>query len=516
MRTGFYARISLGVQLAATASLAAIASIALGQPATKGEWGPVIPFPNVPIHVHVLPDGKVLFWGRREWDTSVNPPKPAGDGSLDPRKCTPRIWDPETGTFAATANKPGFNLFCSGHTFLADGRLLVVGGHITDSHGEPRATIYDYTNATDPWKEIDSMGRGRWYPTAVTLSDGRVVVSSGSDEDAAVNDVQQVEDNGHWTSIVDFQGLPLYPRMHVEPGGKVLMSGLNLEQLPDHRFLGTYLLDVQANNGHGEWKRLDAPHRGPQRDYYPSVMFDVGKIIVMGGGNPPLKTADVLDLSKTPLEWKPTDDMHFARRQHNATILADGTVLVTGGTQGGGFNDLHVGAPIRSADLWNPATKHWTLMAKMDVDRCYHSTAVLLPDATVLCAGGGEYRPDDDHPNALKDSHLDAQIFSPPYLFHGLRPQITSAPNQITYGEKFVVDTPNPGDVQAVTWICLSSVTHSFNMTQRFMSLDHEIDNGKLQVTAPANAKVSPPGHYMLFILDGNGSPSKAKILRIK
>ncbi len=116
--------------------------------------------------------------------------------------------------------------------------------------------------------------------------------------------------------------------------------------------------------------------------------------------------------------------MHFARRQHNATLLPDGTVLVMGGTQGNGgesngFNDLTPGQPIRSAELWDPKTGHWTLMARASVDRCYHSVAVLLPDATVLSAGGGEYRPNNnlDRENNPNDSHKNAQIFSPPYLF---------------------------------------------------------------------------------------------------
>jgi len=169
--------------------------------------------------------------------------------------------------------------------------------------------------------------------------------------------------------------------------------------------------------------------------------------------------------------------MHFARRQHNATLLPDGTVLVTGGTQGNGakyqgeqngFNDLRIGSPIRAAEIWNPDTGHWTQCAEASVDRCYHSTAFLLPDATVVSAGGGEYSPaNNGAPNLPEDTHRDAQIFSPPYLFHGVRPVITSAPNDVTYSEAFTIGTANSGQVGAVNWIRLSSVTHSNNMNQR-------------------------------------------------
>src|SRR5216683_685366 len=78
--------------------------------------------------------------------------------------------------------------------------------------------------------------------------------------------------------------------------------------------------------------------------------------------------------------------MHFRRRQHNATLPPDGTVPVTGGTQGGGgptngFNDVPANQPVHAAELGDPASQEWTLLAAEEVDRCYHSTAVLLPDA---------------------------------------------------------------------------------------------------------------------------------------
>jgi hypothetical protein len=485
---------------------------ALAQDNVTGKWGPKMKWPNVAIHVNVLPNGKVLFWGRREWNTDNDPPTPKG--TLDPRESTPRVWDPVAGGFSETANKPGFNLFCSGHAFLADGRLLVVGGHIEDGKGEPRATIYDPSN--NKWKEVDQMNRGRWYPTAVSLADGRVVVSSGSDENNHINPVQQVfGKDEHWKNIVDFVGLPLYPRMHVAPDGRVLMSGLNLERVGNDRFQGTYLLDVDANGGAGDWTRINAPHLGPLRDYYPSVMYDVGKVIVIGGGNKPRDDSETIDLNQSSPKWESAGKMFKRRRQHDATILPDGTVLVTGGTQGEGFNNLTTGSPIRSAEVWDPKTRKFTKLARMDVDRCYHATAVLLPDATVLAAGGGEYKPDGHHENPHEDSHLDAQIFSPPYLFRGSRPVITNAQAEdATFGGSFKIDTPDPGSIKQVNCVKLSSVTHAFNPGQRFASLKFVVDGASLKVTAPASGKVCPPGHYMLFILNEDGVPSKAKMMR--
>ena len=127
----------------------------------------------------------------------------------------------------------------------------------------------------------------------------------------------------------------------------------------------------------------------------------------MGGhSNPPTATAEVVDLNQPldKLEWRFVGSMSIPRRQLNATILADGKVLVIGGTSGFGnddnnFNDLNT--PIFTTELWDPATEKWTVMAKAGVARQYHSTAVLLPDAKVLSAGGGEYLYADTHPRAL-------------------------------------------------------------------------------------------------------------------
>jgi galactose oxidase len=207
--------------------------------------------------------------------------------------------------------------------------------------------------------------------------------------------------------------------------------------------------------------------------------------------------------------------MHYARRQHNATLLPDGSVLVTGGTQGGTFNNLEPGNPVHVAELWDPVCRNWTLMALESVDRCYHSTAVLLPDGRVLSGGGGEWAPEANQSNDPIHTHSNAQLFSPPYLFKGARPVIVEAPDLVSYGQTFRVETATPGDIDQVTLIRLSSVTHSFNQNQRINFLAFSVDACCLAVTAPPNANVCPPGHYLLFILNKNKVPSEASIVQI-
>ena len=478
-------------------------------PATVGRWDRVFQLKNVAIHASVLPNGKVLFWGRR-----IDP-----NGTLDPHECMPWIWDPETGQQTDTPqprlqNNQRVNLFCAGHAFMPDGELLVAGGHIRDSVGSPQASLYDYRS--NSWKSLPQMNNGRWYPTVTALSDGRMLVSSGSylekDGTTPPNPISQIWDGARWMSTVSFFGLPLYPRMHVAPDGRVFMSGSNAQ---------TYFLDLSRNM----WTRLPAPggaRINKERQYAPSVMYDTGKIIYLGGGNDrdlitPTANAEVIDLGANPPAWedKDTPRMHFRRRQHNATLLPDGTILVTGGTSGDGFNNLDPGRPIHVAELWDPKTKKWTMLVAEDIDRCYHSTAVLLPDATVLSAGGGEYNVNGPNlppqANRAEDSHRNAQIFRPPYLFRSPRPRITDAPEEIDYGKEFTVRVSGP-EVDQVTWLRLSSVTHAFNQNQFIHFLEFRSGSGGLTMKAPARSELCPPGHYMLFVLSKDDVPSVARI----
>ena len=373
--------------------------------------------------------------GRRDspqQSLDTDPASPLGPGAppAPAAQCTPFLWNPANGDTTPTPQptlddaKTNANLFCSGHAFLPEGRLLVAGGHLADSHGLNQVSIYD--PAANTWTPSAVMNNGRWYPTAITLPDGRVLVLSGSYFDPAQrnpivnNTVSQIWGNGSFTSIASIPdgAFDLYPRMHVASTGLVYLTSL----------VQTWSLDV---SGTGQSTALpDVTRLNGLRDYAPSVLYDVDKVIFIGGGNPPTANAEIIDLSQAQPAWQATDPMNFPRRQHNATILPDGTVLVTGGTRSGGvagtdqaFNNLASGQPVHIAELWDPHTGHWTQLAAEKTDRCYHSTAVLLPDGTVLSAGSGEFVLNEgtaqQQQNDPQDSHLDAQVFSPPLPVQG-------------------------------------------------------------------------------------------------
>jgi hypothetical protein len=136
--------------------------------AVEGEWSSLKPSPVIQLHLHLLPDGRVLTWGH---------------GGV------PQVWDPATGDFTAVPS-PSL-LFCAGHAFLPDGRLLVAGGHITNNHGLPNTALFH--PATSSWQSGAAMAQGRWYPTATTLPDGDVLVLSGQDE---AGDIAMVPGSG--------------------------------------------------------------------------------------------------------------------------------------------------------------------------------------------------------------------------------------------------------------------------------------------------------------------------------
>ena len=329
-------------------------------PQTAGQWqnGPNLPY--FPTHIHLLPNSTVMVW--------------PGDGVSGD---DPRVWNPATGS-VSTLSRVGFDPFCSAHTFLPDGRLFVAGGHINNWVGLPEASIYNSVNNT--WTRQPRMNLGRWYPTVTAMPNGDVLVISGTvDTPDGTNPLPQVwqSSTSTWRDLTGAQlSLPIYPYMFLAPNGSVFNPGPEVTT----RYLNT--------SGAGAWSFVANRAFNAMRDYGSGVMYAPGKIMMVGGGDPPTNTAEVIDLNAGNPIWREVGSMATARRSMNATILPDGKVLATGGTRGPGFNNASPGMPVLAAEMWDPATETWQTMAAGSIPRIYHSTAVLLPDARVLVAGG--------------------------------------------------------------------------------------------------------------------------------
>jgi hypothetical protein len=258
-------------------------------------------------------------------------------------------------------------------------------------------------------------------------------------------------------------------------------------------------------------------------------MYEPGKVLYAGGGghtgwptpdarsSQPTATAEIIDLTQASPSWQNTAPMSVARRHLNSTILPDGRVLVTGGTRGAGFVNIDPGLATREAEVWDPATGEWTTLAANGVMRVYHSVALLLPDATVLHGASGDAMAIQPGGGIVPvPNERNHEIFFPPYLFKGARPSISAAPGTVTYGQTFAVESPNVGQITDVRWIRLGSVTHAFDMGQRANTLSFTATATGVDVTAPANPNLAPPGYYQLFILNRNGVPSAGRMVRIQ
>lgn len=441
------------------------------QASTQGQWTSLATWPTRAVHTTLLPDGRVFFV------------------SYYNESLQPHIWDPGSNSFTTTAAS-SYALFCGGHTQLADGRVFIVGGHIADYTGYPHAVIYDAGNNT--FSTMPDMNTGRWYPTATQLPNGDVLVVSGDiNSNTNVDTMPQVFQlaTHTWRNLTTAQlALPLYPNMLVAPNGQVFDAGPARQS----KYLNT--------SGTGAWSNSALHVYTGTRDYGPAVIYDNGKVFVVGGDDPPTATAETIDLTAATPAWKSTSSMHFARRQHNAVILPDGKVLIVGGSSGSGFDNS--ATPVLPTEMWDPATGAFTVMASIATYRGYHSTALLLPDGRVLSAGGNVGGPN-------------AQLFSPPYLFAGARPAIGSAPTSASYGQTIFVSSPDAASISQVTLLRNASVTHTNDMSGRFMHLSFTKTSTGLNVTMPANANLAPPGYYMLFILNGSGVPSVGSIVQM-
>ena len=194
----------------------------------------------------------------------------------------------------------------------------------------------------------------------------------------------------------------------------------------------------------------------------------------------------------------------------SGTILADGKVLVTGGSEvPNGLTGVAY-----QATIWDPATGHWTAGASAAIARLYHSNALLLDDASVLTGGGGA-------PGPL--NNLNAEIYYPPYLYKNdgsgqpaIRPVITAAtPQSLHLGNRINITVGSTNQISRLTFVRKGSSTHSNNSDQRFIKLAFKQTGDRLTAVLPSDPTVLLPGWYMLFAFNSAGVPSTATVLHV-
>jgi chitodextrinase len=454
-------------------------------PAQVGQWGPLIPLPAVSIHSALTPTGKVLLF----------------QGTFT-QGGSQYEFDPATGVASPLPDAVA-NLFCAAQAVLADGRIDVAGGTNTSSLsggilGLPDTTAYNWK--TRDWSVLAPMRYPRWYATATTLADGKVLVTSGSNR--TLTDIVPIPelyspDTNTWKELTAAsRSIPYYSFVYQLPDGRIIRLGASEVPTP------TETLDLNTN----QWQTVDGRllDGGSAANYAPGKFLKAGTASDGGFTGQSASTAYTLDMNQSGPSWQPTASMSFKRSFLNLTNLPDGTVLATGG---GTDKSSQIDANgVLPAEDWDPSTGNWTRYAAMAEPRLYHSVATLLPDGRVYVAGGGS----DD---GVTD-HKTAQIFSPPYLFKGPRPTIASAPATVHWDASTFIGTPDAASISRVSLIRTGSVTHAFDQNARAMSLDFTQTVGGIDVKMPANGNLAPPGYYLLSIVNGQGVPSVASYVR--
>lgn len=463
-----------------------VSTIDVSELASKGVWE-MLPChaPLLPVHGAVLHTGKVLLFAG------------SGNDELYTKGLRSAVWDINNGEWISPFTPVDF--FCAGQSFLPDGRLLVAGG--TKEYDIPNVqgfigleSGYAFDPISEQWVRLQSMTvGGRWYPTLVTLSDGRVFTVAGGPDRAEIYSTVT-----GWTALPQQGGWPLFPHLFLLRDGRLFFTGGNVFANPIGILPGRLNITTNAYTNVG----LPAGFDQNNRDHCASVLLPPAqdqKVMILGGGDPAINKTHVIDLKFPNPNYVAAAPLNRARFHVNAVLLPDRTVLASGG------NGQSESAPtaVLDAEIYDPAGNTWRLAAKAQVARMYHSIALLLPDGRVLAAGSNPNRRDDE---------LRMEIFHPPYLFRGPRPFIETAPQEIQYGSTFSIHTPQARDIKWVEIIWPMATTHSCETGQRVVDLPFEAaDFCHLRVRVDAGQNIAPPGWYMLFLVNHAGIPSVAR-----
>jgi plastocyanin len=450
------------------------------------------------MHAVLLPKTeRVLFWG------------------YGPRTDQSRVWDQATGIYSQPANQPQSvtpdeNLWSGAHAFLNDaaGTILALGGYFfppappVTADTERRAYLFDPPSLT--WSHATDLNVRRFYPTSLTLSDGRVLALFGqntsSGTPSASLETFTPGGAGSWSApkAVPFNYF-YYPWTFLLPNGDLFVAG---PQKPARRFdpAAAVIVDDPAKQFNQVF-----PQRGVNMDgtavllplrppgYAPRVL------IAGGNGAATQQSVEWIDLSAATPTWQALPNMNVARDKLNSVLLPDGQVLIVGGTLPLAPPD---GGPVELFDPEDPSAG-FELGPVMKFQRGYHSAAILLADGSVVIGG-------DPNGGATPNER-----YLPPYFFKA-RPTITSAPATVGYGANFTVNTPQAAGISEVVLMRPGAVTHAFNQSQRYVGCVIVLASGSsVQATAPLNRNVAPPGYYLLFVVDADRVPSRGVWIRV-
>jgi len=519
------------------------AACTAGAACTKGVWQ-VLPFPSPvrAIHAVLMYTGNVLLVAG-----SGNDPTDFAAGTFESA-----VYNPNKGTFQVIPTPDDF--FCAGHVQLPDGKVLVLGGNLAypdaadKENYEGLNTSYIFNPITNRYQRVNNLNGGHWYPSATELANGDVIAYGGltaTGTGSVTTEYFKYEPgtttDGEWLPLSQinesFDGFGLYPDMILMQNGELFYTGSHVfgENETPFGTTGTKrgqggagilninnILDPGAADPMITVTGLQDTPGGPpgtdETDQSMAILLPPAqsqKVMLMGGGNilytnhPATRLTDLIDLATANPHYVPgpliprgtlsngkLEGVNEGKMYVSMVILPNGQVFETGG----GLIDRE--DPVYEAAMYNPATnKFSTAMATDPVPRTYHSSAFLLPDGRVMAIG-------NNPGNGSFDMRI--SIYSPPYLFHGPRPQVSNLSSQYwTYGSEQHI-TVNQ-QITSAELIRPAAVTHSSDPNQRYVALPMSVSGNRIGLSVTTNPDLAPPGWYMLFVTNANGVPSVAK-----
>lgn len=229
-----------------------------------------------------------------------------------------------------------------------------------------------------PWRLTDPMSIARYRHSATLLSNGKVLVAGGYDNEADSLATAELFNfaNEKWTmtgSMNDMRGDHTATKLK---NGMVLVTGGFV--FYQREFYGKLATAELFNPHTGSWQR--AGSMTVARVAHTATLLANGQVLVAGGGadSGATNVADIYDYAQNT--WTATGSLNTARLGHTATLLRDGKVLIVGGVD-------DEGDVLTSAELYNPSNGTWTNTGFLNTGRYAH-TATLLPNGKVLVAGG--------------------------------------------------------------------------------------------------------------------------------
>jgi hypothetical protein len=378
---------------------------------------------------------------------------------------------------------------------------------------------YLFNPATESYEKVSNLTLARWYPTLVGLSDGRVLAVSGLDRFGRIiqgsNEIYEPATRTWHEEPRLTRTFPTYPALFLMPEGNLFYSGSNAGYGSSSIGRTPGIWNLHDNS----FRAVPGLRDPTETETSGSVLLPPAQaqryMVVGGGGVGSSLTAtsrvDIADLASPEPRFKPAVNLAQPTRYPNLVITPDNKVIITGGAR---YYRAKHESDIFECHAYDPATNKLTRLADPTVGRDYHSEAALLPDGRIVTLGGNPlYGNKDDTAPGYFEQRI--EIYSPPYLYHGARPEITGGPREVSRGQTVTFASPDARDIESVSLIRPSAVTHVTDSEQRSIALQGYGLAGGITVTIPSSAGLVPSGWYMLFVTNAKGTPSEARWVHV-